>query len=98
MVRLFLHGQNVYRTCNRRRVLRALLALCGYRLDYYFSRRVPYGIRNVRHQTFNLIRYENMSGHSEDPVSEESSRFFTFFNLSMILVAITGVELSLIHI
>ena len=66
--------------------------------DYYFSRRVPYGIRNVRYQTFNLIRYENMSGHSEDPVAEESKRsFFTFFNLSMILVAITGVEIVIIY-
>ena len=33
-----------------------------------------------------------MSGHSEDPVAEESKRFFTFFNLSMLLVAITGIE------
>ena len=63
-----------------------------------FSRRVPYGIRNVRYQTFNLIRYENMSGHSEDPVAEESKRFFTFFNLSMILVAITGVEIVIIYV
>ena len=39
-----------------------------------------------------------MSGHSEDPVKEESQRFFTFFNLSMILVAITGLEIVIIYI
>ena len=39
-----------------------------------------------------------MSGHSEDPVAEESQRFFTFFNLSMILVAITGLEIVIIYI
>ena len=39
-----------------------------------------------------------MSGHSEDPVAEESKRFFTFFNLSMILVAITGVEIVIIYV
>ena len=39
-----------------------------------------------------------MSGHSEDPVAEESKRFFTFFNLSMILVAITGLEIVIIYI
>lgn len=39
-----------------------------------------------------------MSDHSEDPVSEESKRFFTFFNLSMILVAITGVEIVIIYV
>ena len=39
-----------------------------------------------------------MSGHAEDPVSEESKRFFTFFNLSMILVAITGVEIVIIYV
>ena len=39
-----------------------------------------------------------MSGHSEDPVAEESERFFTFFNLSMILVAITGVEIVIIYV
>ena len=39
-----------------------------------------------------------MSGHSEDPVAEESKRFFTFFNLSMALVAITGLEIVIIYI
>ena len=39
-----------------------------------------------------------MSGHAEDPVSEESKRFFTFFNLSMILVAITGIEIVIIYV
>ena len=39
-----------------------------------------------------------MSGHSEDPVAEESKRFFTFFNLSMILVAITGIEVVIIYV
>ena len=39
-----------------------------------------------------------MSGHSEDPVAEESERFFTFFNLSMFLVAITGVEIVIIYV
>ena len=39
-----------------------------------------------------------MSGHGEDPVSEESKRFFTFFNLSMILVAITGIEIVIIYV
>ena len=39
-----------------------------------------------------------MSGHSEDPVEEESKRFFTFFNLSMILVAITGLEIVIIYV
>ena len=39
-----------------------------------------------------------MSGHSEDPVAEESQRFFTFFNLSMILVAITGIEIVIIYV
>ena len=39
-----------------------------------------------------------MSGHSEDPVLEESKRFFTFFNLSMILVAITGIEIVIIYV
>ena len=39
-----------------------------------------------------------MSGHSEDPVAEESKRFFTFFNLSMLLVAITGVEIVIIYV
>lgn len=39
-----------------------------------------------------------MSGHSEDPVAEESKRFFTFFNLSMFLVAITGVEIVIIYV
>lgn len=39
-----------------------------------------------------------MSGHSEDPVAEESKRFFTFFNLSMMLVAITGIEIVIIYI
>jgi len=39
-----------------------------------------------------------MSGHSEDPVAEESQRFFTFFNLSMILVAITGLEIVIIYV
>ena len=39
-----------------------------------------------------------MSGHSEDPVAEESKRFFTFFNLSMILVAITGLEIVIIYV
>ena len=39
-----------------------------------------------------------MSGHSEDPVAEESKRFFTFFNLSMILVAITGIEIVIIYV
>jgi cytochrome c oxidase subunit IV len=39
-----------------------------------------------------------MSGHAEDPVTEESKRFFTFFNLSMILVAITGVEIVIIYV
>ena len=39
-----------------------------------------------------------MSGHAEDPVVEESKRFFTFFNLSMILVAITGLEIVIIYV
>ena len=39
-----------------------------------------------------------MSGHSDDPVEEESKRFFTFFNLSMILVAITGLEIVIIYV
>ncbi|MBT3667191.1 MAG: cytochrome C oxidase subunit IV family protein [Opitutae bacterium] len=39
-----------------------------------------------------------MSGHSEDPVQEESKRFFTFFNLSMLLVAITGIEIVIIYV
>ena len=39
-----------------------------------------------------------MSGHAEDPVLEESKRFFTFFNLSMILVAITGIEIVIIYV
>lgn len=39
-----------------------------------------------------------MSGHSGDPVAEESKRFFTFFNLSMILVAITGLEIVIIYV
>ena len=39
-----------------------------------------------------------MSGHSEDPIAEESERFFTFFNLSMILVAITGIEIVIIYV
>ena len=39
-----------------------------------------------------------MSDHSEDPVAEESKRFFTFFNLSMILVAITGIEIVIIYV
>ncbi len=39
-----------------------------------------------------------MSGHAEDPVSEESKRFFTFFNLSMVLVAITGIEIVIIYV
>ena len=39
-----------------------------------------------------------MSGHSEDPVLEESKRFFTFFNLSMFLVAITGIEIVIIYV
>ena len=39
-----------------------------------------------------------MSGHSEDPVAEESKRFFTFFNLSMFLVAITGIEIVIIYV
>ncbi len=39
-----------------------------------------------------------MSGHSDDPVAEESNRFFTFFNLSMLLVAITGVEIVIIYV
>ena len=39
-----------------------------------------------------------MSGHSEDPVAEESKRFFTFFNLSMALVAITGLEIVIIYV
>ncbi|MEC8012687.1 MAG: cytochrome C oxidase subunit IV family protein [Verrucomicrobiota bacterium] len=39
-----------------------------------------------------------MSGHSEDPVAEESQRFFTFFNLSMFLVAITGIEIVIIYV
>ena len=39
-----------------------------------------------------------MSGHSEDPVAEESKRFFTFFNLSMALVAITGIEVVIIYV
>ena len=39
-----------------------------------------------------------MSGHSEDPVLEESKRFFTFFNLSMLLVAITGLEIVIIYV
>ena len=39
-----------------------------------------------------------MSGHSEDPVKEESERFFTFFNLSMLLVAITGIEIVIIYV
>ncbi|MBN38691.1 MAG: hypothetical protein CMI29_09540 [Opitutae bacterium] len=39
-----------------------------------------------------------MSGHSDDPLLEESNRFFTFFNLSMILVAITGIEVVIIYI
>ena len=39
-----------------------------------------------------------MSGHAEDPVMEESKRFFTFFNLSMALVAITGLEIVIIYV
>ena len=39
-----------------------------------------------------------MSGHTEDPVQEESKRFFTFFNLSMLLVAITGIEIVIIYV
>jgi cytochrome c oxidase subunit 4 len=39
-----------------------------------------------------------MSGHSEDPVAEESKRFFTFFNLSMFLVAVTGLEIVIIYV
>ena len=39
-----------------------------------------------------------MSGHSENPVAEESKRFFTFFNLSMALVAITGIEVVIIYV
>jgi cytochrome c oxidase subunit 4 len=39
-----------------------------------------------------------MSGHSEDPIKEESDRFFTFFNLSMLLVAITGIEIVIIYV
>ena len=39
-----------------------------------------------------------MSGHAEDPIMEESKRFFTFFNLSMILVAITGIEIVIIYV
>ena len=78
-------------------MLWTLLALCGYCLDYHLPRRVPYGIRNVRfNHSFNFLI--NMSGHSEDPVAEESKRFFTFFNLSMILVAITGVEIVIIYV
>lgn len=39
-----------------------------------------------------------MSGHAEDPITEESKRFFTFFNLSMALVAITGIEIVIIYV
>jgi heme/copper-type cytochrome/quinol oxidase subunit 4 len=39
-----------------------------------------------------------MSGHAEDPIKEESNRFFTFFNLSMLLVAITGIEIVIIYV
>tara|TARA_Y100000588_G_C14228010_1_gene913994 strand:+ start:696 stop:1385 length:690 start_codon:yes stop_codon:yes gene_type:complete len=39
-----------------------------------------------------------MSGHGDDPVEEESKRFFTFFNLSMALVAITGIEIVIIYV
>ena len=39
-----------------------------------------------------------MSGHAEDPVAEESKRFFTFFNLSMALTAITGLEIVIIYV
>ena len=39
-----------------------------------------------------------MSGHTDDPVTEESQRFFTFFNLSMALVAITGLEIVIIYV
>ena len=39
-----------------------------------------------------------MSGHSDDALEEESKRFFTFFNLSMILVAITGIEIVIIYV
>jgi len=39
-----------------------------------------------------------MSGHSKDPIAEESKRFFTFFNLSMFLVAITGIEIVIIYV
>ena len=39
-----------------------------------------------------------MSGHAEDPVAEESKRFFTFFNLSMALAAITGIEIVIIYV
>ena len=39
-----------------------------------------------------------MSGPAEDPVMEESKRFFTFFNLSMVLVAITGIEIVIIYV
>ena len=31
--------------------------------------------------SFTAKDYITMSGHSEDPVAEESERFFTFFNL-----------------
>ena len=39
-----------------------------------------------------------MSGHAEDPIKEESNRFFTFFNLSMLFVAITGIEIVIIYV
>ena len=39
-----------------------------------------------------------MSGHGEDPIEEESKRFFTFFNLSMALIAITGIEIVIIYV
>jgi cytochrome c oxidase subunit 4 len=39
-----------------------------------------------------------MSGHAEDTLEEESKRFFTFFNLSMALVAITGLEIVIIYV
>ena len=39
-----------------------------------------------------------MGGHSDDTLEEEGKRFFTFFNLSMILVAITGIEIVIIYV
>ena len=67
-------------------------------MDYHFPRGLFDGIRILTIFSFTLTIFFLMSGHSEDTVAEESKRFFTFFNLSMVLVAITGLEIVIIYV